>query len=132
MKKSEIPFGVAKKDVLLSTTCCSPAGPSGGHGFALHIGRPRSIQLLVFVDAAIGSCPSGPITSANPATSRANGSSPSREIDKIDEVLITEPSSCGSGPGPDRRNGVRLLIRKTSQNGASRSERGPIVGAAFR
>ncbi len=93
-KKSEIPFAVAKKDVLLvDDVLFTGRTIRAAMDSLFDIGRPRTIQLLVFVDRGHRELPirADYVGKSLPTSRRERVQVHLSEIDKIDEVLITEP-----------------------------------------
>jgi pyrimidine operon attenuation protein/uracil phosphoribosyltransferase len=94
IKKSEIPFAVAKKDVLLvDDVLFTGRTIRAAMDSLFDIGRPRTIQLLVFVDRGHRELPirADYVGKSLPTSRRERVQVHLTEIDKTDEVLITEP-----------------------------------------
>jgi len=94
MRKNEIPFAVAKKDVLLvDDVLFTGRTIRAAMDSLFDIGRPRTIQLLVFVDRGHRELPirADYVGKSLPTSRRERVQVRLAEIDKIDEVLITEP-----------------------------------------
>jgi pyrimidine operon attenuation protein / uracil phosphoribosyltransferase len=94
MKKSDIPFNVAKKDVLLiDDVLFTGRTIRAAMDSLFDIGRPRTIQLLVFVDRGHRELPirADYVGKSLPTSRRERVQVRLVEIDKTDEVLITEP-----------------------------------------
>ena len=94
VKKTEINFSVAKKDVLLVddvlfTGRTIRAAMDG----LIDLGRPKTIQLLVLIDRGHRELPirADYVGKFLPTSKREVVQVQLKEIDKIDEVLITEP-----------------------------------------
>lgn len=94
IKKTEIPFDIAGKDVVLVDDVIFTGRTTRAAMDSLFdLGRPRSIQLLVFIDRGHRELPIQPdyIGKFLPTSRREKVKVRLKEIDKIDEVLITEP-----------------------------------------
>ncbi|MCJ7680781.1 MAG: bifunctional pyr operon transcriptional regulator/uracil phosphoribosyltransferase PyrR [Candidatus Aminicenantes bacterium] len=94
IKKTEISFDIADKDVLLVDDVIFTGRTTRAAMDSLFdLGRPRSIQLLVFIDRGHRELPIQPdyIGKFLPTSRREKVKVRLKEIDKIDEVLITEP-----------------------------------------
>ena len=94
MKKSDLPFAVAKKDVLLiDDVLFTGRTIRAAMDSLFDIGRPRTIQLLVFVDRGHRELPirADYVGKSLPTSRRERVQVRLAEIDKVDEVLITEP-----------------------------------------
>lgn len=94
VKKTEINFPIAKKDVLLVddvlfTGRTIRAAMDG----LIDLGRPRTIQLLVFIDRGHRELPirADYVGKILPTSKREIVQVKLKEIDNSDEVLITEP-----------------------------------------
>jgi pyrimidine operon attenuation protein / uracil phosphoribosyltransferase len=94
MKNSDLPFTVAKKDVLLiDDVLFTGRTIRAAMDSLFDIGRPRTIQLLVFVDRGHRELPirADYVGKSLPTSRRERVQVRLAEIDKVDEVLITEP-----------------------------------------
>jgi len=94
VQKSEIPFAVAKKDVLLvDDVLFTGRTIRAAMDSLFDIGRPRTIQLLVFIDRGHRELPirADYVGKSLPTSRRERVQVHLTEIDKTDEVLITEP-----------------------------------------
>jgi pyrimidine operon attenuation protein/uracil phosphoribosyltransferase len=94
VQKSEIPFAVAKKDVLLvDDVLFTGRTIRAAMDSLFDIGRPRTIQLLVFIDRGHREMPirADYVGKSLPTSRRERVQVHLTEIDKTDEVLITEP-----------------------------------------
>jgi pyrimidine operon attenuation protein/uracil phosphoribosyltransferase len=94
IKKTEISFDISDKDVLLVDDVIFTGRTTRAAMDSLFdLGRPRSIQLLVFIDRGHRELPIQPdyIGKFLPTSRREKVKVRLKEIDKIDEVLITEP-----------------------------------------
>jgi len=94
VQKSEIPFAVAKKDVLLvDDVLFTGRTIRAAMDSMFDIGRPRTIQLLVFIDRGHRELPirADYVGKSLPTSRRERVQVHLTEIDKTDEVLITEP-----------------------------------------
>jgi len=94
IKKTEISFDIADKDVLLVDDVIFTGRTTRAAMDSLFdLGRPSSVQLLVFIDRGHRELPIQPdyIGKFLPTSRREKVKVRLKEIDKIDEVLITEP-----------------------------------------
>ncbi|MFC2156643.1 bifunctional pyr operon transcriptional regulator/uracil phosphoribosyltransferase PyrR [Acidobacteriota bacterium] len=93
-KKTEIDFDLTDKDVVLvDDVIFTGRTIRAAMDSLFDLGRPRSIQLLVFIDRGHRELPIQPdyIGKFLPTSRRERARVRLKEIDKIDEVLITEP-----------------------------------------
>ncbi|MGB8952408.1 MAG: bifunctional pyr operon transcriptional regulator/uracil phosphoribosyltransferase PyrR [Candidatus Aminicenantales bacterium] len=94
VQKTEIPFPVAKKDVLLvDDVLFTGRTIRSAMDSLFDIGRPRTIQLLVLIDRGHKELPirADYVGKVLPTSRRELVQVRLREIDSKDEVLITEP-----------------------------------------
>jgi pyrimidine operon attenuation protein/uracil phosphoribosyltransferase len=94
VKKTEINFSVAKKDVLLvDDVLFTGRTIRAAMDSLIHLGRPKTIQLLVLIDRGHRELPirADYVGKFLPTSKREVVQVQLKEIDKIDEVLITEP-----------------------------------------
>jgi pyrimidine operon attenuation protein / uracil phosphoribosyltransferase len=93
VKKSDLSFAVAKKDVLLvDDVLFTGRTIRAAMDSIFDIGRPRTIQLLVFIDRGHRELPirADYVGKSLPTSRRERVQVKLTEIDKTDEVLITE------------------------------------------
>lgn len=100
--KTEIPFSVSKKDVILvddvlMTGRTIRAAMDG----LFHLGRPQTIQLMVLVDRGHRELPlrADYVGKSLPTSRREIVQVHLKEIDGRDDVLITEPAARKKGRG---------------------------------
>ncbi len=94
VKKTEINFSVAKKDVLLvDDVIFTGRTIRAAMDSLIDLGRPKTIQLLVLIDRGHRELPvrADYVGKFLPTSKREIVQVQLKEIDKIDEVLITEP-----------------------------------------
>jgi pyrimidine operon attenuation protein/uracil phosphoribosyltransferase len=94
VKKTEIDFSVAKKDVLLvDDVLFTGRTIRAAMDSLMDLGRPKTIQLLVLIDRGHRELPirADYVGKVLPTSKREIVQVQLKEIDKIDEVLITEP-----------------------------------------
>ena len=94
IKKTEIDFDLTDKDVVLvDDVIFTGRTIRAAMDSLFDLGRPRSVQLLVFIDRGHRELPIQPdyIGKFLPTSRRERARVRLKEIDKIDEVLITEP-----------------------------------------
>ena len=94
IKKTEIGFDLTDKDVVLvDDVIFTGRTIRAAMDSLFDLGRPRSIQLLVFIDRGHRELPIQPdyIGKFLPTSRRERARVRLKEIDEIDEVLITEP-----------------------------------------
>jgi pyrimidine operon attenuation protein/uracil phosphoribosyltransferase len=94
VKKTEIDFSVAKKDVLLvDDVLFTGRTIRAAMDSVIDLGRPKTIQLLVLIDRGHRELPirADYVGKFLPTSKREIVQVQLKEIDKIDEVLITEP-----------------------------------------
>jgi pyrimidine operon attenuation protein/uracil phosphoribosyltransferase len=94
VQKSEVPFAVAKKDVLLvDDVLFTGRTIRAAMDSLFDLGRPRTIQLLVLIDRGHRELPirADYVGKSLPTSRRERVQVHLTEIDKTDEVLITEP-----------------------------------------
>jgi len=94
VKKTEINFSVAKKDVLLvDDVLFTGRTIRAAMDSLIDLGRPKTIQLLVLIDRGHRELPirADYVGKSLPTSKREIVQVQLKEIDKIDEVLITEP-----------------------------------------
>jgi pyrimidine operon attenuation protein/uracil phosphoribosyltransferase len=94
VKKTEINFAVAKKDVLLvDDVLFTGRTIRAAMDSLIDLGRPKTIQLLVLIDRGHRELPirADYVGKFLPTSKREEVQVKLKEIDKIDEVLITEP-----------------------------------------
>ncbi len=94
VKKTEINFSVAKKDVLLvDDVLFTGRTIRAAMDSLIDLGRPKTIQLLVLIDRGHRELPirADYVGKFLPTSKREVVQVQLKEIDKIDEVLITEP-----------------------------------------
>jgi pyrimidine operon attenuation protein/uracil phosphoribosyltransferase len=94
VKKTEIDFSVAKKDVLLvDDVLFTGRTIRAAMDSLIDLGRPKTIQLLVLIDRGHRELPirADYVGKVLPTSKREIVQVQLKEIDKIDEVLITEP-----------------------------------------
>ncbi len=94
VKKTEINFSVAKKDVLLvDDVLFTGRTIRAAMDSLIDLGRPKTIQLLVLIDRGHRELPirADYVGKYLPTSKREIVQVQLKEIDKIDEVLITEP-----------------------------------------
>ena len=94
VKKTEIDFSVAKKDVLLvDDVLFTGRTIRAAMDSLIDLGRPKTIQLLVLIDRGHRELPirADYVGKFLPTSKREIVQVQLKEIDKIDEVLITEP-----------------------------------------
>lgn len=94
VKKTEINFSVAKKDVLLvDDVIFTGRTIRAAMDSLIDLGRPKTIQLLVLIDRGHRELPirADYVGKFLPTSKREVVQVQLKEIDKIDEVLITEP-----------------------------------------
>ncbi len=94
VKKTEINFSVAKKDVLLvDDVLFTGRTIRAAMDSLIDLGRPKTIQLLVLIDRGHRELPirADYVGKFLPTSKRENVQVQLKEIDKIDEVLIKEP-----------------------------------------
>ncbi len=94
VKKTEINFSVAKKDVLLvDDVIFTGRTIRAAMDSLIDMGRPKTIQLLVLIDRGHRELPvrADYVGKFLPTSKREIVQVQLKEIDKIDEVLITEP-----------------------------------------
>jgi pyrimidine operon attenuation protein/uracil phosphoribosyltransferase len=95
VQKTEIPFTVAKKDVLLvDDVLFTGRTIRAAMDSLFDIGRPKTIQLLVLVDRGHRELPirADYVGKSLPTSRRELVQVHLKEIDNRDEVLITEPA----------------------------------------
>ena len=95
VQKTEIPFSVAKKDVLLvDDVLFTGRTIRAAMDSLFDIGRPKTIQLLVLVDRGHRELPirADYVGKSLPTSRRELVQVHLKEIDNRDEVLITEPA----------------------------------------
>jgi pyrimidine operon attenuation protein/uracil phosphoribosyltransferase len=95
VQKTEIPFSVAKKDVLLvDDVLFTGRTIRAAMDSLIDIGRPKTIQLLVLVDRGHRELPirADYAGKSLPTSRRELVQVHLKEIDNRDEVLITEPA----------------------------------------
>jgi len=94
VKKTEINFSVAKKDILLvDDVLFTGRTIRAAMDSLIDLGRPKTIQLLVLIDRGHRELPirADYVGKFLPTSRREVVQVQLKEIDKIDEVLITEP-----------------------------------------
>jgi pyrimidine operon attenuation protein/uracil phosphoribosyltransferase len=94
VKKTEINFSVAKKDILLvDDVLFTGRTIRAAMDSLIDLGRPKTIQLLVLIDRGHRELPirADYVGKFLPTSKREVVQVQLKEIDKIDEVLITEP-----------------------------------------
>ena len=94
VKKTEINFSVAKKDILLvDDVLFTGRTIRAAMDCLIDLGRPKTIQLLVLIDRGHRELPirADYVGKFLPTSKREVVQVQLKEIDKIDEVLITEP-----------------------------------------
>jgi pyrimidine operon attenuation protein/uracil phosphoribosyltransferase len=94
VKKTEIDFPIAKKDVLLvDDVLFTGRTIRAAMDSLIDMGRPRTIQLLVLIDRGHRELPirADYVGKVLPTSKREIVQVNLKEIDKTDEVLITEP-----------------------------------------
>lgn len=94
VKKTEINFSVAKKDVLLvDDVLFTGRTIRAAMDSLIDLGRPKTIQLLVLIDRGHRELPirADYVGKVLPTSRRETVQVHLKEIDKADEVLITEP-----------------------------------------
>ncbi|MGB6865848.1 MAG: bifunctional pyr operon transcriptional regulator/uracil phosphoribosyltransferase PyrR, partial [Candidatus Aminicenantaceae bacterium] len=94
VKKTEIDFSVAKKDVLLvDDVLFTGRTIRAAMDSLIDLGRPKTIQLLVLIDRGHRELPihADYVGKVLPTSKREIVQVHLREIDDTDEVLITEP-----------------------------------------
>jgi len=94
VKKTEIDFSVAKKDVLLvDDVLFTGRTIRAAMDSLIDLGRPKTIQLLVLIDRGHRELPirADYVGKVLPTSKREIVQVQLKEIDKVDEVLITEP-----------------------------------------
>jgi pyrimidine operon attenuation protein/uracil phosphoribosyltransferase len=94
VKKTEINFSIAKKDVLLvDDVIFTGRTIRAAMDSLIDLGRPKTIQLLVLIDRGHRELPirADYVGKSLPTSKREIVQVQLKEIDKIDEVLITEP-----------------------------------------
>lgn len=95
VEKTEIPFSVAKKDVLLvHDVLFTGRTIRAAMDSLFDIGRPKTIQLLVLIDRGHRELPirADYVGKSLPTSRRELVQVHLKEIDNRDEVLITEPA----------------------------------------
>lgn len=95
VKKTEIKFAVAKKDVLLvDDVLFTGRTIRAAMDSLIDLGRPKTIQLLVLIDRGHRELPirADYVGKFLPTSKREIVQVCLKEIDKSDEVLITEPA----------------------------------------
>jgi len=95
VKKTEIDFSVGKKDVLLiDDVLFTGRTIRAAMDSLIDLGRPNSIQLLVLIDRGHRELPirADYVGKVLPTSKREIVHVQFKEIDKSDEVLITEPA----------------------------------------
>lgn len=95
VQKTDIPFPVAKKDVLLvDDVLFTGRTIRAAMDSLFDLGRPRTIQLLVLVDRGHRELPirADYVGKSLPTSRRELVQVHLAEVDKTDEVLITEPA----------------------------------------
>lgn len=95
VKKTEIDFSVAEKDVLLiDDVLFTGRTIRAAMDSLIDLGRPNSIQLLVLIDRGHRELPirADYVGKVLPTSKREIVHVQFKEIDKSDEVLITEPA----------------------------------------
>lgn len=95
VQKTEIPFSVAKKDVLLvHDVLFTGRTIRAAMDSLFDIGRPKTIQLLVLIDRGHRELPirADYVGKSLPTSRRELVQVHLKEIDNRDEVLITEPA----------------------------------------
>jgi pyrimidine operon attenuation protein/uracil phosphoribosyltransferase len=95
VQKTEIPFSVAKKDVLLvDDVLFTGRTIRAAMDSLFDIGRPKTIQLLVLIDRGHRELPirADYVGKSLPTSRRELVQVHLKEIDNRDEVLITEPA----------------------------------------
>jgi pyrimidine operon attenuation protein/uracil phosphoribosyltransferase len=98
--KTEIPFSVSKKDVILADDVLMTGRTIRAAMDGLfHLGRPRTIQLMVLIDRGHRELPlrADYIGKSLPTSRREIVQVHFKEIDGRDDVLITEPTSLKKG-----------------------------------
>jgi len=96
VQKTEIPFPVAKKDVLLvDDVLFTGRTIRAAMDSLFDVGRPNTIQLLVLIDRGHRELPirADYVGKSLPTSHRENVQVHLKEVDNRDEVLITEPVS---------------------------------------
>ncbi|MCK4932854.1 MAG: bifunctional pyr operon transcriptional regulator/uracil phosphoribosyltransferase PyrR [Candidatus Aminicenantes bacterium] len=94
VKKTEIDFSVAKKDILLvDDVLFTGRTIRAAMDSLIDLGRPKTIQLLVLIDRGHRELPirADYVGKVLPTSKREIVQVHFKEIDEIDEVLITEP-----------------------------------------
>lgn len=94
VKKTEINFSVSKKDILLvDDVLFTGRTIRAAMDSLIDLGRPKAIQLLVLIDRGHRELPirADYVGKFLPTSKREVVQVQLKEIDKIDEVLITEP-----------------------------------------
>jgi len=94
VQKTEIPFPIAKKDVILvDDVLMTGRTIRAAMDSLFDLGRPKTIQLLVLIDRGHRELPVRPdyVGKSLPSSHREIVQVHLREIDNRDEVLITEP-----------------------------------------
>lgn len=95
VKKTEIKFAVAKKDILLvDDVLFTGRTIRAAMDSLIDLGRPKTIQLLVLIDRGHRELPirADHVGKFLPTSKREIVQVCLKEIDKSDEVLITEPA----------------------------------------
>jgi len=94
-EKTELDFSIAKKDVLLvDDVLFTGRTIRAAIDSLFDLGRPQSLQLLVLIDRGHRELPLRPdyVGKVLPTSRRENVQVRLKEVDGIDEVLITEPA----------------------------------------
>jgi pyrimidine operon attenuation protein/uracil phosphoribosyltransferase len=94
VKKTEIDFSVAKKDILLvDDVLFTGRTIRAAMDSLIDLGRPKTIQLLVLIDRGHRELPirADYVGKVLPTSKREIVQVHLKEIDETDEVLITEP-----------------------------------------
>jgi pyrimidine operon attenuation protein/uracil phosphoribosyltransferase len=95
VQKTEIPFSLAKKDVLLvDDVLFTGRTIRAAMDSLFDLGRPKTIQLLVLIDRGHRELPirADYVGKVLPTSRRELVQVQLKEVDKTDEVLITEPA----------------------------------------
>ena len=98
VKKTEINFSIENKDVLLvDDVLFTGRTIRAAMDSLIDLGRPKTIQLLVFIDRGHKELPirADYTGKSLPTSRREQVKVKLKEIDKKDEVLITEPGGIG-------------------------------------
>jgi len=106
VKRIEIPFPIAKRDILLVDDVLNTGRTiRAAMGGLFDLGRPRTIQLLVLIDRGHRELPirADYVGKVLPTSKREIVKVRLTEVDEGDEVLITEPAGAKGASGSKRR-----------------------------